>query len=176
MKAFKIFSAFFLLLAIIIIVGSFFIPSTFKYSYTGKINAAPDKVFEQINELKNWNNWSYWNRMDTAMQITYSTPSAGKDAFYTWISNNKDVGSGKLTIVNSVINSGVVTHLEFEEWGGGDAAYLIKPSDTGTELTLTFQSEMKGVFYKWIGLLVMKSQMKTAYKSCVEELDKYLNQ
>lgn len=176
MKAFKILSFFFLLLAIIIIVGSFFLPSTFKYSYTGKVNAAPDKVFLQINELKNWQNWSYWNRMDTAMQVTYSTPSAGKNAYYIWTSKNKDVGSGKLTIVNSVLDSIVDTHLEFDEWGGGEATYILKPTNTGTELTLTFQSEMKGVFYKWIGLLVMRSQMKTAYTSCVEELDKFLNQ
>ncbi len=176
MKALRILSAFFILLALLIIIGSFFIPSTFKYSYTGKINATPDKVFEQINELRNWQNWSYWNRMDTAMQVTYSTPSEGKDAYYSWTSENKDVGSGKLTIVKSVTNSIVATHLEFEEWGGGDAAYMIKQTASGTELTLTFQSEMKGVFYKWIGLLVMKSQMRTAYKSCVEELDKYLNQ
>jgi len=175
MRALRILSAFFILLALIIIVGSFFIPSTFHYSYTGDVKATPEQVYEQVNELKNWEHWSYWNRMDTAMHVEFSTPSSGINAYYTWTSQNKDVGSGKLTITESIPYSVVKTHLDFEEWGGGDADYYIKKTATGTQLTCAFRSEMKGVFYKWVGLLIMKSQMRTAYKSCVDEMNKHLN-
>lgn len=63
------------------------------------IHAPASVVFEQVNDLHNWNGWSPWARMDPAAKQTYEGPSAGVGASFAW-SGNK-VGAGKMTIIES---------------------------------------------------------------------------
>ena len=31
-------------------------------------------VYDQVNTLKNWENWSPWHKIDKGMKLTYSGP------------------------------------------------------------------------------------------------------
>ena len=46
------------LLAIILI--SFLFPTTMKVSRSIEVNAPVDRVFDQVNDLRNWEKWSPW--------------------------------------------------------------------------------------------------------------------
>ena len=66
------------------------------------IEAPATVVFDQINELKNWVNWSPWYQLDPKATWVYSAPStAGVGAWYTWEGDKKTVGSGKMTILEA---------------------------------------------------------------------------
>ena len=52
-------------------------PSDFRISRSAAISAPPEKVFAQVNELRNWEAWSPWAKMDPSMKQTYEGPAAG---------------------------------------------------------------------------------------------------
>ena len=64
------------------------------------IAAPPGAVFEQVNDLKKWDGWSPWAKMDPNAKIDFEGPAAGKDAAFTW-SGNDQIGEGRMTIVES---------------------------------------------------------------------------
>ena len=64
------------------------------------IAAPPGAVFEQVNDLKKWDAWSPWAKMDPNAKIDFEGPAAGKDAAFTW-SGNDQIGEGRMTIVES---------------------------------------------------------------------------
>jgi hypothetical protein len=75
--------------------------------------AAPaPAVFAQVNELKKWEAWSPWAKKDPQAKSSYAGPAAGAGASMSW-AGNKEVGEGRMTIVESSPNALVRFKLEF---------------------------------------------------------------
>ena len=49
-----------LLIPILLVVVSLFLPAQYRVERTATINARPDAVFAQINTLKQWPEWTAW--------------------------------------------------------------------------------------------------------------------
>ncbi len=75
-------------------------PSSFIIQRNITIRAPKERIFPLINNLKKWDNWSPWAKLDPNMKIEYTGPEEGKGAGYYWTGNNK-VGEGKMTIEES---------------------------------------------------------------------------
>ncbi len=102
---------------IIVVIAVIFIlaalkPKTFRVMRSTLIPTTPENVFPQISDLHNWEGWSAWSKKDLSMAKTYSGPSSGKGAIYEW-SGNKNVGSGRMEIIESIAPSLVVIKLDF---------------------------------------------------------------
>src|SRR5580704_10732119 len=109
MKIFKrILIVLVILIALIVIIG-FLLPSKVHMERSMVMKAPAKFAFDQVNTLKNWENWSPWHKIDPKMALTYSGPASGKDAKYAWVSDNSQVGSGSLTISESMPDSLVKT-------------------------------------------------------------------
>jgi uncharacterized protein YndB with AHSA1/START domain len=89
-------------------------PADFKVERSATIAAPPATVFAQVNDFHKWEVWSPWAKRDPAMKQTYEGAPAGTGAVYTW-SGNSDVGSGKMTIIESRPAELVRIKLEFTE-------------------------------------------------------------
>lgn len=87
-------------------------PAEFRIERSKTINAPPAVVFAQVNELRNWEAWSPWLKMDPNAKLTYEGPSSGTGAIYSWAGNNK-LGEGRMTVVESQPNSLFRIKLEF---------------------------------------------------------------
>lgn len=87
-------------------------PSAFRVSRSTTINAPPGAVFGHVNELRKWRAWSPWEKMDPSMKQTYDGPAAGVGSCTHWI-GNKQVGEGRMTIVESKPGELVRIRLEF---------------------------------------------------------------
>jgi hypothetical protein len=59
-------------------------PDTFRIQRRTSIKAPPAKVFALINDFRNWDAWSPWEKMDPAMQKTHSGATIGRGAVYEW--------------------------------------------------------------------------------------------
>ncbi|MES2838319.1 MAG: GyrI-like domain-containing protein [Bacteroidota bacterium] len=134
-------------IALLIIIGlvvvvSLFLPSQRVVERSISINAPTEIVFEQINTLKNWVNWSPWYKMDTAVVQTYFGGEKGKNAGYTWDSKNSDVGKGKLTIVESAPYDSIVTALDFMDQGTAFGGFKFKKEGEATVVTWYMNCEM----------------------------------
>lgn len=135
-KAFKtiliVFAA--IIVAFLIVVA--LRPGEFRVARSITIAAAPEVVFPQVNELKKWEAWNPWGKIDPAMKFTYDGPPAGKGAAYSWIGNN-DVGEGRMTITESRPNELIQFKLEFYKpmAGVSDAEFTFKPDGKQTVVT-----------------------------------------
>jgi uncharacterized protein YndB with AHSA1/START domain len=89
-------------------------PADFRYERSIVIDAPPTAIFENVDDLARWTRWSPWEKLDPAMQRTYSATTRGSGATYTW-QGNSDVGKGTMTIVESLPNERIAMLLEFKE-------------------------------------------------------------
>ncbi|HEX9154150.1 MAG TPA: SRPBCC family protein [Nitrospira sp.] len=87
-------------------------PDTFRLQRSITINAPPDRVFPFINDFHQWPLWSPWEKMDPNMRKTHSGATQGRGAVYEW-DGNKNVGTGRSEIVESVPPSTVKIKLDF---------------------------------------------------------------
>lgn len=98
-------------IVIILLIVAAFLPSSDKVERSININGAPDKIIEQIIDLKKWNAWTPWKEADTAAQYTYND-TIGAGGSMNW--NGKIMGSGKM-IITANTNSKVDYDLHFFE-------------------------------------------------------------
>lgn len=89
-------------------------PDEFKVARSATVNAAPEAVFAQINDFQKWSAWSPWAKLDPNMKEMFSGPPTGAGSVYDW-TGNKDVGRGRMTILDSRPNETIRIRLEFIE-------------------------------------------------------------
>ena len=87
-------------------------PAEFRVTRSATFAAPAPAVFAQVNELKKWEAWSPWAKKDPQMKQAYEGPPAGTGAVTSW-QGNKDVGEGRMTIVESRAGELIRIKLEF---------------------------------------------------------------
>jgi uncharacterized protein YndB with AHSA1/START domain len=148
-----------ILLALVVIIAVFAVvvamqPSDFRVARSAVIDAPPAAVFDQINDLHKWQQWSPWAKLDPNSKSTFEGPVSGKGAIFEW-SGNSDVGEGKMTITESVPNDRVKFRLDFVKpfAGTNDAQFNLEPQGTGTRVTWVMSGE-KNFLFKAVGLFM----------------------
>lgn len=160
-----------LLLAFILF--SFLLPKEIKVSRSITIDAPIDRVFDQVNDLRNWEKWSPWKRMDPMMEMTFSNPPLGEGAFYKWESNDKQLGSGTLTLAKVTTNEEIITALHSDDWGDESARFLFGHKGKQVEVTWEMDHEMKGMPWNRYCGLMMKSKLKKQFDKGLDGLKFY---
>ncbi len=157
------------LVAILCIV-SFFLPGTMHVERSVSINAPAKVIFDQVNIIKNWENWSSWQRSDSTMQITYNGTPAGTGAEYTWTSEH--MGTGKLTVTDSKENELVNTRLEFGSNGGANAGYRFEKDGDAIKVTSSFDADKtSNPLHKLMGV-VMKGYVEKMFDKSLNDMKK----
>jgi hypothetical protein len=105
-----------LLIIVVIIVAILVIaamrPNEFSVVRSVDFNAAPEKIFAQLNDFRNWTAWSPWEPLDPNLQRNYSGAASGKGAKYAWVGNKK-VGEGNMEITRSSPSTSIELDLNF---------------------------------------------------------------
>jgi hypothetical protein len=111
-------------------------PPEFQVTRSAAINAPVNVVFDQINDFRKWEAWSPWGKLDPNMKTTYAGAASGVGAIYSWV-GNKDVGEGRMTIVESRPGELVRIRLEFIEpfASVADTEFTLKPEGSGVGVT-----------------------------------------
>jgi len=117
-------------------------PSDFKVERTATVRAPAPVAFAQVNDFQNWRAWSPWEKVDPALKRQYEGPKAGTGAVYAW-QGNKEVGEGRMTIVESKPGELVRIKLEFFKpfAATNTAEFSFKPSGDGTAVTWTMTGQ-----------------------------------
>lgn len=146
-----------------LILVSFFLPGEFTVSRKIMVQAPMYRVYDQVNDLRNWERWSPWKRMDPGMVMTFSNPPVGEKAFYKWESANKRLGRGTLTLARVVPDQEIVTSIEFEGRGVETSTFKFAHVDSDIELTWRMTVSV-GVmpWSKYFGLM-MKGELKKQF-------------
>ena len=104
-------------------------PAEFRVARSATMSAPAQVVYAQVEDLRKWEAWNPWQKIDPAMKLTFAGPATGPGASYSWVGNNQ-VGEGRLTIMESRPNDLVRIKLEF-----------MKPFAATNTATFTFKSE-----------------------------------
>jgi hypothetical protein len=162
-----------LAIILILLIVSFFLPEDVHVERTGYVNADVEIVFEHINDLRKWQEWSPWYEKDPDMHIEYFGPETGTDSGYEW--RSEIVGNGKLTITESVPYQLVTAKLDFMEHGTGSSSFILEESGKGTNVTWTMDTNMgSNPIAKYFGLM-MDTLLGRDYEEGLENLAKLLD-
>ncbi|MDO8981169.1 MAG: SRPBCC family protein [Afipia sp.] len=127
------------LIAIILIVAAMR-PDTFRVQRSIDINAPAEKIFPLINDYRHWGSWSPYEKVDPAMQRTFSGAPSGKGSVYEW-NGNKNVGHGRMEIMDTTPSSKVVIKLDFFSpfEAHNTAEFTMQPKGNATNVTWAMQ-------------------------------------
>ncbi len=149
----------FALLGIIalLLVITLFLPKHAHIERSTTIDAPASIVFEEVNDLKKWKQWSPWLSIDPNMKLEYGSITSGQGANYSWESDNKNVGSGKMTISESTPNTLIKTVMNFSPNMENEMYAQLKftEKDGKTTVLWDFDGDFKGGG-KWFGVMMDK--------------------
>ena len=146
-----------LIAVVVVILGILAFAATrsdsFSVQRSTTIHAPADKVFALINDFHRWGEWSPWEKLDPALQRTFSGPAAGPGTVYEWTGNSK-VGAGRMEILKAAPASKIDIKLDFIKpfEGHNVAEFTLTPQGENTQVDWVmhgpapFISKLMGVF------------------------------
>ena len=113
-------------------------PDTLRVQRAISIKAPAERIFPLINDFHQWITWSPYEDKDPAMKRTFSGADTGKGAVYAW-DGNKNVGSGRMEILDTSVSSKIVIKLDFFKpfEGHNTAEFTMLPQGDVTNLMWT---------------------------------------
>ena len=128
-------------------------PAVFRVQRAATVMAPAERIFPLINDFHQWVSWSPYEGKDPTMKRTYSGMESGKGAIYAW-DGNKNVGSGRMEILDTSVPSKILIKLDFFKpfEGHNTAEFTMLPQGDATLLTWTmhgpavFMSKVMQVF------------------------------
>ena len=129
-------------------------PADFRISRSATIAAPPSALFEQINDLRKFQDWNPWAKFDPNAKTTYTGPPSGVGSAYSWAGNG-EVGEGTMTITESRPGELVRAKMEFNKpmQATNIAEFTFKPEGDKTLMTWSM-SGTNGLVAKAFGLLI----------------------
>ena len=114
-------------------------PDTLRVQRAAVVKAPAEKVFPLINDFHQWPAWSPWENKDPAMKRTYSGPQRGNGATYAW-EGNKNVGAGRMEIIDASLPSKIVIKLDFFKpfEGHNTAEFTMLPQGDAATTNITW--------------------------------------
>jgi hypothetical protein len=128
-------------------------PDDFRVSRSIRIAASAESIFPHVNNLHLWSTWSPWAKLDPQVKESFAGPDAGKGAIFNW-SGNREVGEGRMTIIESLPYEHIGIRLDFVRpfVGTNDVKFSFQPEADQTLVTWTmtghnnFMSKAVGLF------------------------------
>lgn len=152
-----------LIALVVIVVGLVAVialqPARYRVSRSTAVAAPAAVLFAQVNDFHKWTAWSPWEQIDPAMKRTYEGPPAGAGARYAW-AGNREVGEGRMTIVESHPSDRIQVRLEFVKPFAGTsvAEFTFRPDGDRTLVTWSMTGD-KNFIAKAIHLVMSMDRM-----------------
>ena len=135
MQAFFIILGAFIVLVLGLFIFSLFLSPAVKVERSRVIPAEPAAIFPLVNVVRNWEQWSPWKAQDPSMKITYGEKESGAGAGYSWVSRNRNVGKGHMSVTESRADQYIATNTDFMGMGTAKGYFRFDPVTGGTLVT-----------------------------------------
>jgi uncharacterized protein YndB with AHSA1/START domain len=134
-------------------------PDEFAVRRTADIRAPAETVFGLINDFRQWPRWSPWEKLDPNLNRTLSGSEAGRGSVYEW-QGNKQVGAGRMEILDSVPHTRVDIKLSFFKPFKAEnrSTFTITPVD-GASRVLWEMTGTNNFMFKLMGLFMNMDKM-----------------
>lgn len=131
-----------IILSIAVLLAILFIviavqPSNFSVTRSTTIAAPTSLIYDQVNNLHNWEKWSPWKELEPTAKVSFEGPTEGKDAVMSWEGESSKVGKGKMTIVENNPSDLIKFRLDFQKpmEGTSTSEFTFKPNGEQTVVT-----------------------------------------
>lgn len=128
------------LIVLLLVIGAF-LPSSTTFERSVTINAPQDLVYEYVNSMPRFNEWSPWHSIDPDTKYTFTGPESGVGHKMAWQSDHENVGSGSQEIIEASPPNKVVTFLDFGPMGNANAAFTLDALGDGTNVVWSFYTD-----------------------------------
>ena len=128
-----------ILAALVTLIGMM-MPRIVNVSRSTTMAATPTAVYTQITDLKKFAKWSPWGDKDPDMEQRFNGKT-GLGAEMEW-NGNKQVGAGKMTIIEADKPNSAKLALEFVGMGKAEAKWTIEAKGKETEATWAVAADM----------------------------------
>jgi carbon monoxide dehydrogenase subunit G len=111
-------------------------PDTFHIQRSTNIKAPPETIFAFLNDFRKAASWSPYEKKDPAMKRSFSGAASGRGSVYDF-EGNKDVGAGRIEIVESLPPRKVTLQLDMREpfEARNTVEYTLEPKGEATQVT-----------------------------------------
>lgn len=129
-------------------------PKDVEFSRSQKMQATSQAIYAEINDLRRWNAWSPWAKIDPLAKEEFEGADSGTGAVMRWSSQNSEVGVGSMTIVETRSNEFIRIKLDFEEPMSGTAysEFLLTVEGDETIVKWSMISNNRSLIEKAMGL------------------------
>ena len=134
-------------------------PDEFVVSRSTAISAPSPVVFEYVNDLHKWQEFSPWAKLDPAARNSFDGPRSGVGASFAWAGNSK-VGEGRMTITESRPDELIRFRLDFlKPFAATNTAEFIFKYEGGKTVVTWSMSGKSNFFFKAMGLFMNCDKM-----------------
>ena len=142
----------------------------YHYEKSMVMNAPKEKVWQQVNSMKAFNQWNPWMKLDKNMKITYTGTSGEIGDKYCWDSKNDEAGAGCQEIKQLVLNEKQKTEMTFIKPFEGQATseIILTSEGNSTKVTWTMDTEQDPMMK--IMRPMMDYQMGKSYEEGLQSL------
>jgi len=130
-----------ILLGLVAVLGAIVLyastkPNTFTLTRSTHINAPAARIFPLIEDFREWAHWSPWEKIDPALERSYSGAPKGVGAIYGW--RGAKAGQGRMEITGTTPDKQVNLNLDF-----------IKPFKAHNTVVFTLDGRNGGTDVTW---------------------------
>lgn len=165
---------FLLFLLVILALVPLFLPKTMTVETSRVMGAPIEDVYLQFADLRNMTTWDAWAQEDPNILLEFSEPSYGTGAWYTWESDRRNLGQGKMTITESKEFEYIFYNLQFEGSEDNSVEVLLQKIDeNNTKVTWSFFGGEMGYPYQVFNVF-MKGSIEKSFAGGLNNLSERL--
>ncbi len=157
-----------IILVLLLIVG-LFLPSDRHIESKIIISAPAYIVFNQVDNLRNWENWSPWAVRDSQMIMVYEGPASGVGAVSKWNSPLRQTGRGSIKILESRPYEFILIEIGFMERGKVLCPWVFSNTAGGTTVVWGLDMKNMNLAERYFSLFV-PGMLEPYYKQGLDSL------
>lgn len=133
-------------------------PNEYAFSRSKEIKAPTTLIFNEVNDYKNWPNFSPWIEQEPDANLTYGNKTSGVDGSYAW--NGEILGEGNMKTIAVEANKSIAQQIEF-----------IKPFESVSNINWTFENKNGATNVTWSmeGKQDFMTKMFTTFMGSIED-------
>lgn len=133
-------------------------PSDFRIERSTTVRAAPETLFDLIEDFHRWTEWSPYENMDRDLKRTYGGAERGVGAAYGW--EGRKTGVGSMIVTEADKPSQVLIDLNFTKpfQAHNKAAFTLEPVGDSTKVTWAMSGH-SGFFAKLMSMFFSMEKM-----------------
>lgn len=165
-----------ILLALLIGIIGFFLPSQAHVERAVVIDAPVAEVYAVLSDLTQFNRWSPWYDIDPNATYDFTGTAGTVGSTLSWSSELREVGSGSQSVVALTPDKEVCMSLDFGSGGPSDAYYRLTPTASGTQVVWAFDADLGANPYAHYFAVAMDSMLGPAYEKGLAQLKHYIEE